>query len=61
MVELETLEKEIKEIKSDVGKILFILENEGEVREEVLKELEYAGKAGKEKYTSHEDVKRALK
>ena len=60
MATLETLHKEVSEIKTDVGRILFILENEGEVREKVWKELEEARNAPKEEYTSHEDVKKAL-
>ena len=39
MTELETLHAEIDEIRSNVTKILFILENEGEVNKKVLKEL----------------------
>ncbi len=57
---LKTLHKEIDEIKADLGRILFILENEGEVKEEMLKELERARSAPKEEYISHERVKRAL-
>ncbi len=61
MVKLETLHAELDEIKGNVQKILFILENEGEVREEVLKELEEARNAPKEKYISHEKVKKLMK
>ena len=39
MANIETLHKEIDEIKGNVAKILFILENEGEVREEIIEEL----------------------
>ena len=60
MVKLETLHAEIEEIKGNVEKILFILENEGEIKEEVLKELEGAKKASKEEYISHENVKKVL-
>lgn len=42
--EFKTLHKEMDEIKMDVGKILFILENEGEVKESVLRELEARSK-----------------
>lgn len=61
MENLETLHKEIDEIKGNVEKILFILENEGEVREEVLKALEEAKNAPEEKYIPHEDVKKLIK
>lgn len=61
MTNLETLHKEIDEIKGNVEKILFILENEGEVREDVLKELEERRDAPEEEYVSHEDVKKLVK
>ncbi|MBI4010629.1 MAG: hypothetical protein HY361_05640 [Candidatus Aenigmarchaeota archaeon] len=61
MVKLETLHAEIEEIKSNVNKILVILENEGEVREEVLGDLEEARHAPKGKYISHEDAKKRMK
>ena len=61
MANLETLHKEIDEIKGNVEKILFILENEGEVKEEVLEELEKARNAPREEYFSHEDVKKLIK
>ena len=61
MADLETLHKEIDEIKSNVEKILFILENEGEVREEVLNDLEKVKTAPRNEYFSHEDVKKMIK
>ena len=61
MDNLETLHKEIDEIKGNVEKILFILENEGEVREKVLEALEEAKNAPEEKYIMHEDVKKLIK
>ncbi|MBI2542783.1 MAG: hypothetical protein HYW24_01205 [Candidatus Aenigmarchaeota archaeon] len=60
MPTLETLHKEIDEIKGNVEKILFILEDEGELTEEARKDLEEARKTPREEYISHEDVKKAL-
>lgn len=57
MADIEVLHKEIDEIKGNVEKILFILENEGEVREEVLEALEETKNTPREKYIPHEDVK----
>ena len=61
MTELETLHAEIDEIRSNVTKILFILENEGEVNKKVLKELKESKSATKDKFLSHETLKRSLK
>ena len=61
MATIETLHEEIDEIKGNVEKILLILENEGEVREEVLKELEEAKNAPEDEYISHEEVKKLMK
>ncbi|HLC59234.1 MAG TPA: hypothetical protein VJH34_01795 [archaeon] len=61
MTELETLHAEIDEIRSNVTKILFILENEGEVNKKVLKELKESKSATKDKFLPHETLKRSLK
>ena len=61
MADIEVLHKEIDEIRGNVAKILFILENEGEVREEVIKALEEAKNAPEEKYIPHDDVKKLMK
>ena len=58
--EFKTLHKEVDEIKSNVKKILFILKNEGEVKESVLRELKARSKTPKEEYIPHEEVRKAL-
>ena len=54
------MHKEVDEIKMDVGRILFILENEGEVKESVLRELKARGRTPREQYIHHEEVRKAL-
>ena len=58
--EFETLHKEVDEIRSNVKRILFIIENEGEVKESVLRELKTRSKTPKEEYIPHEEVRKAL-
>ncbi len=58
--EFKILHKEVDEIKMDVGRILFILENEGEVKESVLRELKGRGRTPREQYIHHEEVRKAL-
>ena len=57
MTTLETLHKEIREIKSDVEKILEILE-EYELTEDAKKALAEARNTPEEEYIPHEDVKK---
>jgi len=60
MATLETLHKEIDEIKGNVEKILFILEDEGELTEEARIALEEARATPDSEYISHENIKKAL-
>lgn len=58
--EFKTLHREVDEIKMGVGRILSILENEGEVKESVLRELKARGRTPREQYIPHEGVRKAL-
>ena len=57
MTTLESLHKEIQELKSDVEKILEILE-EYELTDDAKKALSEARKIPESEYVSHEDVKK---
>lgn len=57
MTTLEALHEEIREIKSDVEKILEILE-EYELTEDAKKALAEARSTPEEEYIPHEDVKK---
>ena len=59
-VTLETIHKEIKEMKNDLHLMKHIMAEEYELDEEAKKKLEFARKTPRSKYIAHEDVKKLL-
>ncbi len=58
--EIETLHKEILDIKNDLAYIKNILSEEYELSDEAKKQLEIARKTPVSEYISHEEVKKRL-
>lgn len=59
-VTLETIHKEIKEMKGDLHLMRHIMQEEYELSEETKKKLEFARKTPRSKYIAHKDVKKLL-
>jgi len=57
MVTLETLYKEMKQMRSELHFLRHLLEEEYELSDEAIRKLEHARKTPRSAYISHEDVK----
>ena len=57
-ITLEKIHQDILELKNEIGEIKFLLEEDFELSDEVLKEIETSRKRPKKEFISHEDMKK---